>query len=227
MSLMKLLNRGRTVILGLLIAGFIASGAQRATAYRPLDGREFSELLETYLGRSERLVSGREVFALTVRILPPFSPERELRIVSPSHGAAIATVKTLSRPLQQSVNEYLARGGVREMSAEFRRSISVSIEYSEITSQEMGAWLDALRNAIGRTPQMLAMQNREPDTVRVSLDPTIYELSYDTGETHLVITSAGPDPTSQYAAAGLSPIIRWILDTYGNVKSKAKQRQSK
>jgi len=81
--------------------------AQALPAYTPLSGATYEEVLGRLMPGHDTFTKGAR-FAITIRFLPPFSPEGQIAITYSFNSKASINVIELSKPLHAILNRLVA-----------------------------------------------------------------------------------------------------------------------
>ncbi len=168
------------------------------------------------LGRNTR-------FAITLRVLPAFAAESQLTIAYALDSKATATLVTLSKPVNRTLND-LAAMGKRPDVAEALSLIHQETKVLALNPDLAKKWLAEFWKSISafaRTGPAVALKHDGTQIVTITLDATTYQIFYSDVDTNLTLDLQGPDPDWSGDLSRLDPVMRWAVSIHRQILAMA------
>lgn len=202
------------VLSPLALFGPVASGQGSASkSYKPLSGKAFEDALNRLLPPHEG--PGKNTrFVITLRYLPPWGAESQIRISYDVFSKGKVAVWMLPKPLRRSLDDFLSEGGKETELASVVSSIQVKKEEFEITGEAARGCLAGLWSAVtgmAKEAREFALKLDGTPEIQIVLDATTYQAFYTDAANHIEVRASGPDPERILDPDDLDAVVKWML----------------
>ena len=187
--------------------------AQALPAYTPLSGATYEEVLGRLMPGHDTFTKGAR-FAITIRFLPPFSPEGQIAITYSFNSKASINVIELSKPLHAILNRLVAETDKQDDIAGMASLVKAKTKTIDIPGDLARKWLSGFWRSVSDLSQngpRDALKLDGTGQVEVDGDATLYEVIYSDTRSRLELDIQGPDPKEGVHLGGLDPMVAWTI----------------
>jgi AbrB family looped-hinge helix DNA binding protein len=195
--------------------------AQVLPAYTPLSGATYEEVLGRLMPGHDAFVKGAR-FAITMRFLPPFSPEAQIAITYSLDSKASINVVELSKPLHLIFDKLVAGTGKQDDIAGVASLVKAKTKTIDIPGDLARKWLSGFWRSVSDLSQIgpgNALKLDGTGQVEVDGDATLYQVIYSDTRSRLELNIQGPDPKERGHLDGLDPVVAWTLSVRREVEA--------